>query len=333
MHREAAHLVSGIDGKAMLDRARETLEIESSAIRGLMDRLDGGFVQACELIINCTGRIVLTGIGKSGSIGRKLSGTFSSTGTPALFLHPAEGVHGDLGALTRDDILIILSYSGETDELLSIMPVVSRIGAKAVAVVGNTTSSLARYAEVVLDISVEREACPYNLAPTASTTAMLALGDALALAVMEARHFGQDDFAIYHPAGSLGRKLMRVVDVMRSNDSVAIVKEDMSVRDVLFAITRAGAGAAIITSANGRLAGIITDGDIRRRLLRDEALLQRTAAEVMNRSPKTISAEVLATEGLLMMEDLKIGELPVLWDGKPIGMLMMKDIVKAGIVT
>jgi len=322
----------GLDQKAVLERARDTLEIEASAVRGLADKLDGRFVQACELILNCRGRVILTGIGKSGAIGRKLAGTFSSTGTPALFLHPAEGVHGDLGAVTRDDVLVILSYSGETEELLSIMPVVARIGADVISLVGDMGSTLARYARVALDVSVEREACPYNLAPTASTTAMLALGDALALAVMEARNFGRDDFAIYHPAGSLGRRLMRVADLMRTGDAVAIVSEDTTVRDALFAITRAGAGAANIVDAEGRLVGIITDGDIRRRLLRDDALLKRLAKEVMNRGPRTIAPDALAAEGLKTMEDLKIGELPVLQDGRPIGMLMMKDIVKARIV-
>jgi len=324
--------VDGLDPEALLGRARETLEIEAAAVSGLKDRLDGRFVEACALILGCRGRLVLTGIGKSGAVARKLAGTFSSTGTPALFLHPAEGVHGDLGAVTRDDILVMLSYSGETEELLSIVPVVIRIGAKIVALVGDTSSTLARYAQVALDVSVEREACPYNLAPTASTTAMLALGDALALAVMEARKFDRDDFAVFHPAGSLGRKLLRVSELMRTGDAVATVTEDTPVRDALFAITRAGAGAVNVTDAEGRLVGIITDGDIRRRLLKDDGLLRRRAGEIMNRSPRTIPPDALATEGLKIMEDLKIGELPVLQDGRPIGMLMIKDFGKAGMV-
>ena len=325
-------MTEGLDSKYILDRARETLEIEASAVKNLAERLDGGFVEACRLILSCRSRVVLTGIGKSGAIARKLAGTFSSTGTPAFFLHPAEGVHGDLGGLMRDDVLILLSYSGETEELLTIMPVVVRIGVKVVAMVGNNASTLAKYAQATLDISVEREACPYNLAPTASTTAMLALGDALALAVMEARKFGREDFAIYHPAGSLGRKLMRVSDAMRSGESLAIVSEDTSVRDALFAITQAGAGATTVVDNEGHLVGIITDGDIRRRLLKDESLLKRRAGDIVNRNPKTVDPDALATEGLKIMEDLKIGELPVVQEGCPVGMLMMKDIIKWGIV-
>jgi len=324
-----------VDRSAVLARAREVLQIESGAVAALAERLGDGFVRAVQLIADCNGRLVITGMGKSGAVGRKLAGTFSSTGTPSLFLHPAEGVHGDLGVLTGDDVLLALSYSGESDELTSILPAVARIGARIIAFVGNPESTLARYSQAVLDVAVQREACPFNLAPTASTTAMLALGDALALAVMEARRFTREDFARIHPSGALGRRLLlRVSDVMRVGDAVAIVSEDATLHDVLFAITEAGAGAACIVDQSGKLIGFITDGDIRRSLLKDEKALADKAHGLMNRTPLTISPDRLAAEGLKMMDSpaKQIGEIPVLDEaGRPIGMLMLKDLLRAGI--
>jgi len=324
-----------VDRSAVLARAREVLQIESGAVAALAERLGDGFVRAVQLIADCNGRLVITGMGKSGAVGRKLAGTFSSTGTPSLFLHPAEGVHGDLGVLTGDDVLLALSYSGESDELTSILPAVARIGARIIAFVGNPESTLARYSQAVLDVAVQREACPFNLAPTASTTAMLALGDALALAVMEARRFTREDFARIHPSGALGRRLLlRVSDVMRVGDAVAIVLEDATLHDVLFAITEAGAGAACIVDQSGKLIGFITDGDIRRSLLKDEKALADKAHGLMNRTPLTISPDRLAAEGLKMMDSpaKQIGEIPVLDEaGRPIGMLMLKDLLRAGI--
>lgn len=324
-----------VDRSAVLARAREVLQIESGAVAALAERLGDGFVRAVQLIADCNGRLVIAGMGKSGAVGRKLAGTFSSTGTPSLFLHPAEGVHGDLGVLTGDDVLLALSYSGESDELTSILPAVARIGARIIAFVGNPESTLARYSQAVLDVAVQREACPFNLAPTASTTAMLALGDALALAVMEARRFTREDFARIHPSGALGRRLLlRVSDVMRVGDAVAIVSEDATLHDVLFAITEAGAGAACIVDQSGKLIGFITDGDIRRSLLKDEKALADKAHGLMNRTPLTISPDRLAAEGLKMMDSpaKQIGEIPVLDEaGRPIGMLMLKDLLRAGI--
>lgn len=311
------------------------MEIETSAVAGLAERLGDDFVRAVEMIIGCKGRLVITGMGKSGAVGRKLAATFSSTGTPSFFLHPAEGVHGDLGVVTADDVLLAFSYSGESDELATILPVIARTGAAIIAVVGNSASTLARYSQAVLDVTVEREACPFNLAPTASTTAMLAMGDALALSVMQARDFTREDFARIHPAGSLGRRLLlRVSDVMRVDDTVATVAEDATLHDVLFCITKAGAGAACVVDSSGKLAGIITDGDIRRSLLKDETALRYTAEDLMSRSPKTIGPDSLAAEGLNMMDSptKQIGEIPVVDDsGCPIGMLMLKDLLKAGI--
>ena len=321
------------DREAIIAQGKEVLRIEAEAVSKLAERLDDGFVAAVELILDCTGKLVITGIGKSGAIGHKLAGTFSSTGTPALFLHPAEGVHGDLGVLSGQDVLLLLSHSGETDELISIMPVVARIGAKVIAMLGNGKSTIARYSNVVLDVSVEREACPLGLAPTASTVAMLAMGDALAISVMNARKFTRDDFALFHPAGTLGRRLLlKISDIMRTGDSVAVVGTDTVLRDALFAITRAAAGAACIVEPDGKLVGIITDGDVRRHLLKDETCLSWPAARVMTKDPRTIAPDRAAEEGLHIMEELRIGEMPVLEDSKPIGMIMLKDLLKARIV-
>lgn len=318
----------------MLDRAREILEIEGNAVLGLRDRLDESFMTAVDLLLECRGRVVVTGMGKSGAIGRKLAGTLASTGSPALFLHPAEGVHGDLGMVTSQDVVIALSNSGETDEIISILPVIKRIGAKLISMCGRTESALANYSDVVLDTSVDREACPLGLAPTTSTTAQLALGDALALTVMEARRFSAEDYALFHPAGTLGRRLtMTVADVMRSGDRMAVAGSDELVRDVLFKITKAGAGAAVVVDKKKALVGIITDGDVRRHILTDEGCLRRQAHEIMVGNPKTIKPDQLAVEGVRLLESFKIGEVPVLDDaGRPIGMLMMKDLFQAGIV-
>ena len=318
----------------MLERAREVLEIEAGAILALKDRLDERFASAVRLITDCKGRVVVTGMGKSGAIARKIAGTLASTGSPALFLHPAEGVHGDLGMVTSNDVVIALSNSGETDELSAILPVLKRIGAKLISLVGRPDSTLGKASDVVLDVSVEKEACPLGLAPTASTTAMLALGDALALAAMEARRFTAEDYAVFHPSGTLGRRLtLTVADVMRTDEWMAVAKENDLVRDVLFAITKAGAGAAAITDDDGRLSGIITDGDVRRHILADERTLSKKAHEIMIRTPKTISPESFATEGMRILETFKIGEIPVLdSERRPVGMLMMKDLFRAGIV-
>lgn len=320
----------------MIEAAREVLHVEAQGILRLADRLDERFEQAVRMILSCKGRVVTTGMGKSGAIARKVAATFASTGTPAFFLHPAEGVHGDLGMVTGEDVVLALSTSGETEELLAILPALKRIGVQMIAMVGRTESTLAQAADVVLDVSVEREACPYNLAPTASTTAMLAMGDALAITVMQERRFTPEDFAVFHPAGTLGRRLLlRVHDVMRTGDNVAVVHQARPLRDVLFAITRANAGAACIVNDEGILAGIITDGDIRRHLLHDVANLDRPAEGLMTRTPYVVRGNPLAIEALHLFESLpvKIGEMPVLDEsGKPVGMLMLKDLLRTGIV-
>lgn len=323
------------DKNKAIARAVATLRSEGEAILNLCKRLDDSFAHAVELILDCKGRLVVTGMGKSGAIGRKLAGTFSSTGTASLFLHPAEGIHGDLGMVTSNDVVLALSNSGESEEIVNILPAIARIGAKMIAMVGREESTLAAYACVILDSSVDCEACPLGLAPTTSTAVQLALGDALALAVMEARHFTSEDYALFHPGGALGRKLLlRVSDVMRTGSAVAIVKRNVMLRDVMFAITKAGAGAAMVVDDSDTLEGIITDGDIRRALLVDNNALLKNASEIMVATSRTIAPDRLATEGLRLMETppRQIGEMPVIEDGKPVGMLMLKDLVAAGIV-
>lgn len=322
------------DGRRVLTEAARALD----AVAG---RLDADvWARAVELLLTATGRVVVTGMGKSGLVGRKLAATLASTGTPALFLHPGEAVHGDLGMLHKADVVVALSYSGETDELLAILPSMTRLGVPLVAVTGRPLSTLGRLATLILDVAVEREACPMNLAPTTSTTAMIALGDALAVSVMIARRFTPDDYARLHPAGTLGRRLtLRVQDVMRAGDAAAIVSQSATLRDVVFAITQAHAGAAIVTNPEGLVCGLITDGDIRRHLLDGGDLLARSADEVMNRRPGVVFPEMLAVEARQKLADFHplpgsiVGEAPVVdAAGRPVGMLMLKDLDKAGIV-
>ena len=315
---------------------REVIEVELLGIQGLLPRIDSHVEQAVNMALECKARGVTTGMGKSGAIARKLAATLASTGTPSFYLHPAEGVHGDLGMVTENDVVLILSASGETDEILAILPTIKRIGAKIIAMVGRLESTLALAANVILDISVPREACPFNLAPTASTTAMLVMGDAFGISIMRARQFSESQFAVFHPAGSLGRRLLlHVSDVMRTGDSVAVVKQDQPVREVLFAITEANAGAACVVNESGEMAGLITDGDIRRFLLTNDQTLSLKAQQVMTANPTVIEGDPLAVEAVALMEHLskKIGELPVLDAHKrPVGMLMLKDLLRTGIV-
>lgn len=314
---------------------REVLRLEAAALDRLAERLGDEFDRACELLLACRGRVVATGIGKSGAVARKIAATLASTGTPALFLHPAEGVHGDLGMVTPDDVVLALSYSGESDELRAILPVLKRFRVPLIAMTGNPRSTLAEYADVMLDVAVEREACPLNLAPTTSTTAMLAMGDALAVAAMHARRFTAEEFALFHPGGTLGRRLlMRVCDLMRRGDRMAVVSPEVLVREALFAITRAQAGCVFIVGDDGRLLGLLADGDIRRLLLRDENHLRSRVGDVMIRNPRVIAPDRLVTEAVALMEQPPpCSELPVLDDhGRPIGVLNLKDVVRAGIV-
>lgn len=329
------------DKEKWLNEVRRVLQEEAQALQVASQRLEvDALARAVDLLKSCRGRVVVTGMGKSGDIARKCASTLASTGTPALFLHPAEGVHGDLGMLTADDVLIAFSYSGETDEILAILPAVVGLGVPIVAFTGRPCSTLGKAASVALDVCVEKEACYLNLAPTTSTTLMLALSDGLAIAIMGARGFTASDYAARHPAGALGRRLLlRVRDVMRSGDAVAIVSEDTLLQDALFAITRAHAGAAIVVDAAGKVAGLMTDGDLRRHMLVGAECLTRPVRETMTANPGLVRPEMLAIEGLQALGSFhplpghRVAEAPVVdEENRPVGMLMEKDLVKAGII-
>ncbi len=317
-----------------LDLARRVLAIEAAAVLKTADRLGDSFAQAVALILACRGRVIVSGIGKSGHIGRKIAATMASTGTPAYFVHAAEAVHGDLGMITRDDVLIALSNSGENDELLTIVPLVKRQGGKLIAITGNAESALAREANIHLDAHVEEEACPLNLAPTASTTAALALGDALAVALLDARGFGAEDFARSHPGGALGRKLLtHVSDVMQPVDRVALVSAATAVPAALTAISRGGLGMAAVLDVDGTLTGIFTDGDLRRALEKLGDLRMIAVGEIMTRNPRTIGPERLAVEAVEIMERYKINQLLVTDAASQlVGALNMHDLFRAKVV-
>ncbi|GGP27750.1 KpsF/GutQ family sugar-phosphate isomerase [Silvimonas amylolytica] len=325
--------MTSTDNSRFLDRARHVLSIEATAIENIASKLDATFGEACALMLACQGRIVVTGMGKSGHIARKIAATMSSTGSPALFLHPAEAAHGDLGMITANDVVLALSYSGESDELLTILPSIKRMGVPLIAMTGNAKSTLAREAQIWLDSSVEQEACPLNLAPTASTTVALALGDALAVAMLEERDFSAEDFAHSHPGGSLGRRLLvRVSDVMRQGDELPTVHLNTPLRDALMEISRKGLGMTAVMDDHGVLAGIFTDGDLRRALDRGVDVHQTRVLEVMTLNPITIEAGKLAAEAVRIMEERRIGALLVTTGGKLAGALNMHDLLRARVV-
>ena len=323
--------------EAMLEHAQEVLRMEAEAILELVPRIDENFAAAVNLILECEGRTVITGMGKSGLIGRKMAATLASTGTPSFYLHPAEGIHGDLGMVTAADVVIALSNSGETGEVLNILPSLRRIGAKIIAMVGNANSTLGKNADVILDVGVSKEACPLGLAPTSSTTAALAYGDALALALLKKHNFTASQFAIFHPGGSLGRKLLLTVgNIMHKGDENPTVLADTTVQDALFVITDKGLGAVSVVDANGVMQGVLTEGDIRRGLSKGVDFLQRPVKELMTANPKTITEDKLAAQALHLMESNKpkpITVLPVLdKERKVIGLLHMTDLVRQGVV-
>jgi arabinose-5-phosphate isomerase len=317
-----------------LELARQVLRIEAAAVAALVSRIDQRFLSALELILNCRGRVVVSGIGKSGHVARKIASTLASTGTPAFFVHPAEASHGDLGMITREDVFIGLSNSGESEELLTIIPLIKRQGAKLIAFTGKPDSSLAREADVHLDAGVAEEACPLGLAPTASTTAALALGDALAVALLDARGFGADDFARSHPGGKLGiRLLTRVRDVMRSGDAMPAVAASATLADAVLEISRKGMGITCVLAPDGKLAGVYTDGDLRRSLEKNVDFRSTRIAEVMTRNPRTVKAERLAAEAVQIMEDHRISQLVVVDDDdRPVGALNMHDLFRAKVI-
>jgi arabinose-5-phosphate isomerase len=313
---------------------RRVLRIEAGAVSALSERLGADFRRAVDLILACAGRVVVSGIGKSGHVGRKIAATMASTGTPTYFVHAAEAVHGDLGMITCDDVLIAISNSGENDELLTVVPLVKRQGGRLIAITGNAASPLAREADVHLDAGVREEACPLNLAPTASTTAALALGDALAVALLDARGFGAEDFARSHPGGALGRRLLtHVADVMRPAQQVPALAETTPVPEALHAMSRGGLGMTAICNTEGRVTAIFTDGDLRRAMEKLGDLRTTTVGAIATRNPRTIAPERLAVEAVEMMDRLKINQILVLdTDGRLAGALNMHDLFRAKVV-
>jgi arabinose-5-phosphate isomerase len=326
--------IGRITADQALDLARRVLGIEARAVSDLAARLDRGFADAVRIVLECRGRVVVSGIGKSGHIARKIASTLASTGTPAFFVHPAEASHGDLGMITREDIVIALSNSGESAELLTIVPLIKRQGARLIAITGNARSSLAVEADVHLDGAVAEEACPLGLAPTASTTAALALGDALAVALLEARGFGREDFARSHPGGSLGRQLLTfVADVMRTGEAVPRVAIGASLTEAVIEISRKGMGMTAVVDNGEQLAGIFTDGDLRRTLERTGDLRAVAIRDVMTRNPSTIGPEQLAVEAVKLMDDRRISQLPVVDSGQRlVGALNMHDLMRAKVI-
>ncbi|HEV2111675.1 MAG TPA: KpsF/GutQ family sugar-phosphate isomerase [Gammaproteobacteria bacterium] len=326
--------MTAVDDAKLIHQAREVLETEASAVTALIPRLDGAFTAACRLMLACRGRVVVTGMGKSGHVANKIAATLASTGTPAFFVHPGEASHGDLGMITGEDLVLALSNSGETSELVTILPLIKRLGVKLIAFTGKPDSTLAKTADVHLDVSVAREACPLNLAPTASTTAALAMGDALAVALLEARGFTEEDFARSHPGGSLGRRLLlRVEDIMHKGDAIPRVPEGTALGQALMEMTRKGLGMTAIVDAKGRVAGIFTDGDLRRTLDKRVDVHQARIDEVMTRNCTTVAPDALAGEALHLMESHKFnGLLVVDKDRTLVGALNMHDLLRAGIV-
>jgi len=317
----------------ILKLAERVLRLEAEGILGLVKRLDDGFLRALELLRDCQGRAVVTGIGKSGIIGRKVAATLASVGVPAFFLHPAEGVHGDIGMVARGDVVLAISNSGETEEVLTLLPAIKRLRVPLLVLTGNPNSTLARNGDVVLDVSVAEEACPMDLVPTASTTAALAMGDALAVALLELRGVKPEDFAVVHPGGSLGRRFLKVEDMMHVGEAVPVVSEGTPVADAILEMTGKRLGATTVVDRAGRLTGIITDGDLRRALQRDPQVLSKVAREVMSRHPKTIGRDEFAAKALEVMEHHAITQLVIVdARGRPAGIIHLHDILRAKIV-
>ena len=320
----------------VLEEAKRVLRIEAQSILDLAERMEAPFLRAVEILCRCRGKVILMGMGKSGLVGRKIASTFASTGTPAFFLHPAEGLNGDFGMLAKADVIITISNSGETRELIEALPLIKRYGNRMIALTGNPKSTLARASDINLDIHVREEACPMGLAPTASTTVTLALGDALAVAVMEEKGFREEDFAMLHPGGALGKRLLlKVEDLMHRGEAFPVVSEKASMKDAIFEITSKRLGVTAVCNADGHLIGVITDGDLRRALERFTDLLSRKAGEVMTRNPKGIEKDALAAQAVQRMEEYSITSLFVFdrsGDKTPVGIIHLHDLLKAGVV-
>ncbi len=311
----------------MKEIGKRVLAVEANAIKKISERLDRNFDQAVELLYNTGGRIIVTGIGKSGLIGRKIAATFTSTGTPSVFIHSTDAVHGDLGAFQKEDVVIVISYSGETEEVISLLHYIKRIGSKLIGITGNPNSKLAKHSDVVLDVSVEREACPIGLVPTTSTTATLALGDALAVALMERRGFTEEDFLFYHPGGQIGKKLLKVKHLMHVKDEIPIVNVNTKMKDAIKEMTAKKLGVTSVVDMNGKLVGIITDGDLRRLLIKYGDILEKAACECMHPDPITIDKEEVATKALQIMEEKKITSLLIKdKNGRVEGIIHLHDL-------
>ena len=326
-----------MDDTVIKEKAVETLEIEAAAVKRLTERIDEEFVAAVNCILACKARVIVTGMGKSGHVGRKSAATLASTGTPSFFLHPAEAFHGDLGMVTEQDVVIAISNSGESSEIVNILPIIRRIGATIIAMSGRRTSQLGQFADYFIDISVEREACPLGLAPTASTTATLAMGDAIAMALMSCRNFTSQDFALFHPGGALGRRLLLTVrNVMHTDGDNPLIHKGKTAKDALFVMTDKGLGAASVIDDDGKFLGLITDGIIRRALAKDNDFLDEPVESIMFTSPLTISPEKMAAQALHVMEQHKpnpVTVLPVIdKENRPIGMVHLTDLLRQGVV-
>lgn len=321
--------------KDLVRQAKRVLEIETAAVNGLIDRIDKNFLMAVDMLYYCQGRVVVTGMGKSGLIGQKIASTLSSTGTPALFLHPAEGIHGDLGMVIQQDVVIAISNSGETEELLRLIPAIKRAGTPIIALSGNPSSTLSSYADLSLDVSVKEEACPLGLAPTASTTAALAMGDALAVALFSKRGFKKEDFALLHPGGNLGKQLLlKVEDIMHKGSSIPLIGEEADFGEAVAEIGKKGLGATGVVDKEGKLVGIVTDGDLRR-MIQDHAekAFALSSGQIMSRNPKTISPDQLGVRALSQMERFEITSLFVLDEKRrPLGIVHIHDLLRAGVV-
>ncbi|MBE0643297.1 MAG: KpsF/GutQ family sugar-phosphate isomerase [Bacteroidetes bacterium] len=318
----------------IIEHGREVVRIEAEALASMTERIGEDFARAVEIIYECSGRVIVAGIGKSGLIARKIVATMNSTGTPAIYLHPSDAIHGDLGMVRSEDVVLLISKSGVTDELKLILPIFSRIGVKIISILGNSgASSLADHSDIILDASVREEACPHNLAPTASTTAALALGDALAVALLKKRDFTAEDFALFHPGGSLGKRLLlRVNEIMTAGDEVPRVHQAVPLKDAILEITSKRLGATCVVDDAGKLVGMITDGDLRRLLERDTDMKNLLAVDVMNARPKTILSSTLAASALELMEEHKITQLIVTDEARiPIGIVHMHDLVQLGL--
>jgi arabinose-5-phosphate isomerase len=317
----------------IIERARNVLDLESRAIKAIRDSLDETFENAINILLECKGRVVVTGMGKSGLVGRKISATFSSTGTPSFFMHPAEGSHGDSGAVMKNDVVLAISNSGETQELLYLLPLIKRLGLKMIAMTGHKESTLAQKSNVTLNIAVDKEACPLGLAPTASTTATMALGDALAIVLLEKRGFTPEDFLMFHPSGKLGKGLLwRVEDLMVSGNNMPVVKENITFHESLYTISEKGLGMAVVVDQNSKMTGIITDGDIRRALNKSPDTSKTIVKDVMTRNPKTIEPSALAASALQLMEQFSITSIVIIDENNiPCGVLHIHHLLRAGV--